>query len=196
MAAIRSAEIIIGEGITEKYYFDSLKDILVIKPKTPNPPKQYNMTELEKIIKKCAHEGYTKLHCLIDMDNKLVSPNKEKYQQLKAKFHKKRVKGTDCEVYFWESHPSIELFFYFYFEQSTAEKSNEKLKSWLRHKFSYDTSEKYFTKNSLHGTMIRNGGCLKDAIRNAKDSTRLRVDDNYNCSYTELGELLESLGIK
>ena len=193
---MRSVEIIIGEGITEKYYFESLRDILVIKPQTPKPPKQYNAMELEKIIKQRAEEGYTKIHCLIDMDNKLESPNKERYKRLKAKYHKKCVKGTDCEVYFWESNPSIELFFYYYFEMSTAEKSNGGLKRWLKHKFGYEVSEKYFTKNSLHGKMANDGGCLKDAISRAKNSVRLREGDNYNCSYTELGELIETLGLK
>lgn len=190
-----AAEIIIGEGITEKYYFESLRDILVIKPQTPKPPKQYNLAELEKIIKQRAKEGYTKIHCLIDMDNKLESPNKERYQRLKAKYHNKCVKGTDCEVYFWESHPSIELFFYYYFEMSTAEKSNDGLKSWLEHKFGYEVSEKYF-KKSLHGNLTNNGGCLKEAISRAKNSVRLRDGDNYNCSYTELGEFIETLGLK
>lgn len=192
-----AAEIIIGEGITEKYYFESLRDILVIKPQTPKPPKQYNVAELEKIIKQRAKEGYTKIHCLIDMDNKVADASyMRKYQQLKAKYHNKGVKGADCEVYFWESHPSIELFFYYYFEMSTAEKSNDGLKSWLEHKFDYDVSEKYFTKNSLHGKMTNNGGCLRDAISRAKNSVRLRDGDNYNCSYTELGELIETLGLK
>lgn len=190
-----AAEIIIGEGITEKYYFLSLRDVLATKP-TPIVLKPYNMAELEKTIKQCAQKGYTKIHCLIDMDNKLASPNREKYKRLKAKYHKKRVGKTDCEVYFWESHPSIELFFYYYFEMSTAEKGNDELKSWLEHKFGYDVSEKYFTKNSLHGKMINNGGCLTNAISNAKNSIRLRADGNYNCSYTELGEFIETLGLK
>ena len=194
MAAMRNAEIIIGEGITEKYYFLSLRDALATKP-TPIVLKPYNMEKLERKIREYATKGYTKIHCLIDMDNKLVSPNKERYQRLKAKYHKKRVGKTDCEVYFYESHPSIELFFYYYFEMSTAEERNDELKSWLKHKFGYEVSEKYF-KKSLHASLTNNGGCLKDAISHAKDSVRLRDRDNYNCSYTELGELIETLGLK
>lgn len=195
MAAMRGAEIIIGEGITEKYYFLSLRDVLATKP-TPIVLKPYNITELERAIKSYAADGYTKIYCLVDMDNKTASPNREKYQRLKAKYHAKRVGRTDCKVYFCESHPSIELFFYYYFEMSTAEKGNDELKSWLEHKFGYDVSEKYFIKNSLHGTMINKGGCLQDAISNAKNSMRLRDGDNYNCSYTELGDLIETLGLK
>lgn len=196
MAAIRTAEIIIGEGITEKYYFTSLRDVLVVKP-APMVLKPYNMKELEKAIKKYADEGYTKIHCLIDMDNKVSTPaNMQQYRQLKQKYNRKRVRKTDCEVCFYESYPSIELFLYYYFESSTAEKTNEGLKSWLKHRCGYDTSERYLATHSLHDTLVGKGGCFENAIRHAKDSVRLREENCYNCSYTEIGELIESLGIK
>lgn len=194
MAALKQSEIIIGEGITEKYYFTSLKDILVIKP-TPKRLKPYNMDELEKAIKEYAKVGYTKIHCLIDMDNKVRNQAMmAKYQKLKQKYNEKIVRGTDCEVRFYESHPSIELFFTYYFGYSTAENTNDGLKSWLHNKFGYETSEKYLSKPSLHGRFVANGGCLKDAISNANKSVNAREDDNYNCSYTEIGKLIEYLG--
>ena len=196
MATIKNAEIIIGEGITEEYYFKSLRDILVTKP-TPIHIKPYNMEELDKKIRECATMGYTRIYCLIDMDNKVDTPAKmEKYQRLKHRYHNKRVGKTDCEVCFYESHPSIELFFYYYFEMSTAEKSNNGLKSWLKGKCEYNTSEKYLTSHSLHNTFLSKGGCIQNAIRNAETSTQLRTADNYNCSYTEIGALIETLGIK
>lgn len=196
MATVRNAEIIIGEGITEEYYFSSLRDVLVVKPRTKSL-KPYNMKELEAAIKDYAGKGYTKIHCLIDMDNKVSTPeNMKQYQRLKQKYHHKRVKNTDCEVCFYESYPSIELFFYYYFESSTAEKTNEGLKSWLKHKCGYDTSERYLSKSSLHKTFIGKDGCLEDAIHHAKDSVRLREGDTYHCSYTEIGELIETLGVK
>lgn len=196
MAAIRTAEIIISEGITEEYYFKSLKDVLVVKPAV-KPLKPYNMKELEKAIKKYAEKGYTKIHCLIDMDNKVSTPaNMQQYRQLKQKYNRKRVRKTDCEVCFYESYPSIELFLYYYFESSTAEKTNDGLKSWLKHRCGYDTSERYLATHSLHGTLVSNGGCLEDAVSHAKNSVRLRDGESYNCSYTEIGNLIESLGIK
>ena len=196
MAMMRNAEIIIGEGITEKYYFTSLRDVLVVKPAV-KPLKPYNMDELAKAIDKYAKEGYTKIYCLIDMDNKVATPAMmKKYQQLKQRYNNKRVGRTECEVCFYESYPSVELFFYYYFESSTAEKTNDGLKSWLKHRCGYDTSERYLATHSLHGTLVRNGGCLEDAISHAKDSVRLRDGESYSCSYTEIGNLIESLGIK
>ena len=193
----KNAELIIAEGITEKFYFLSMEDVLEMKPKV-RVLKPYNMDELAKAIKQHAAEGYTRIHCLIDMDTKVSTPKTmEKYQRLKRKYHAKCVPNTDCEVRFYESFPSVELFFFYYFEYSTAEKSNNGLKSWLKKKCGNDTtSEKYLSRNSLHGDLRKAGGSLNCAIHNAKDSVRQREADNYHCCYTEMGELIESLGLK
>lgn len=110
MAEIKNSEIVIGEGITEKYYILSLLDTIKVRP-TPIVIKPYNMEELERAIKQYAANGYTKIHCLIDMDNKVDNDsNMRKYQRLKQKYDRKKVKKTECDVLFYESHPSIELF--------------------------------------------------------------------------------------
>lgn len=196
MAGTKNVEIVIGEGITEVYYFTSIRDTIINRP-TAKSVKPYNMEELEKAIKKYANEGYTKIHCLIDMDTKVAqSKTRNKYLQLKQKYDGKIVKKTECMVHFYESFPSIEIFFYYYFDGSTAEKTNDGLKSWLKDRCGYDVSERFFNKHSLHGTFVSNGGCLRNAIINAKKSVKLREDNNFNCSYTEVGDLIEYLGIK
>ena len=196
MAGIKNAEIILGEGITEKYYLKSLLDILTIRPRYEQV-KPYNKKELEAAINQYAKDGYTTIHCLIDMDTKVRHPKTmEDYRELKQKYDRKRVRKTKCEVRFYESFPSIEQFFYFYFESSTAQQTNDGLKSWLKHKCGYDTSLKYLRPHSLNGVFTKNGGCLRNAIANAKKSVKLREDNNFNCSYTEVGDLIEYLGIK
>lgn len=196
MVVIKNAEIILGEGITEKYYLKSLLDILTIRPRYEQV-KPYNKKELEAAINQYAKDGYTTIHCLIDMDTKVRHPKTmEDYRKLKQKYDRKRVRKTNCEVRFYESFPSIEQFFYFYFESSTAQQTNDGLKSWLKHKCGYDTSLKYLRPHSLNGVFTKNGGCLRNAIANAKKSVKLREDNNFNCSYTEVGDLIEYLGIK
>ena len=61
---------VIGEGITEKYYIQSLQDVFNIKP-IPVKPKKSNLKELEISIKDCIKKGYSKIYCLIDKDNKI-----------------------------------------------------------------------------------------------------------------------------
>ncbi len=196
MAGIKNSDIVLGEGITEEYYLKSLLDILTIRPRYEQV-KPYNKKELEAAINQYAKDGYTTIHCLIDMDTKVRHPKTmEDYRKLKQKYDRKRVRKTNCEVRFYESFPSIEQFFYFYFESSTAQQTNDGLKSWLKHKCGYDTSLKYLRPHSLNGVFTKNGGCLKNAIANAKKSVKLREDNNFNCSYTEVGDLIEYLGIK
>lgn len=193
---MRNADIVLGEGITEKYYLKSLLDVLTIRP-CYERIKPYNTKELEAAIIRYAKEGYTTIHCLIDMDKKVKEPKTmEEYKKLKQKYDRKQVKKTDCEVRFYESFPSVEQFFYYYFENSTAEQTNNGLKSWLRHKCGYETSEKWLKAHSVHNTFIKYGGCLRNAIKNAKNSVRARVANNFNYSYTEIGELIEYLGVK
>ena len=62
MARKRITVAIIGEGITEKYYIQSLQDILEIKP-TPIKPKNSSLKELEISIKDCIKKGYSKIYC-------------------------------------------------------------------------------------------------------------------------------------
>lgn len=191
MAGLKNSEIVIGEGITEVYYLDSLRDILLTRPKAKEL-RPYNMEELEKAIKYYADEGRTAIHCLIDMDNKVNNvSNMQKYQRLKQKYDGKIVKKTECTVRFYESYPSIETFFYFYFDGSTSEKSNNELKSWLNHRCGYETKARY----AFHKAFVNNGGCLKSAIINAKNSVRLRADGSYNCKYSEMGDFIEHLGV-
>lgn len=192
---MKNAEIIIGEGITEEYYFKSLRDILMINP-TAISLKPYNLDKLEKAIRKYARDGYTKIHCLIDMDNKVSNPiSLQKYMSLKQKYNRKTIRGSECEVIFYESLPSIEIFLYFYFENSTAEKTNESLKRWLKAKCGYEPTQKFLFKHSVQHVLCCAGGNINNAINNAYNSVRLR-DDSYNCSYSELGILIEYLGLR
>ncbi|MCH5237053.1 MAG: RloB domain-containing protein, partial [Muribaculaceae bacterium] len=116
--------------------------------------------------------------------------------KFKQKYNHKKVGKTDCEVVIYESFPSIELFFFYYFENSTAEKTNSGLKKWLNHKCGYEPTTKFLISHSLHELLTCKGGNLGNAIKNSKLSLSSRIDGNLNCSYSEIGYLIESLGLK
>ena len=91
----------IGEGITEYYYFNSLKDefpqLQNIEPKVP---KHSSLEELRKNIETAINEGYSKVFCVIDMDNKREPAEKEKYRHLREDYSSPVVddkKGINCE---------------------------------------------------------------------------------------------------
>lgn len=64
---------VIGEGITEKYYVESLRAFagsnFQIVPKQLGI-KASSLDELEKAVQNAVEEGYDEVYCLIDMDSK------------------------------------------------------------------------------------------------------------------------------
>lgn len=187
---------IIGEGITEKYYLQSLQDIDDISRVRFYPAPNSSAKGFEKAIKKAVNDGYTEIYCMIDMDVQYKDPaSHDKYIQLKNKYHNRVNKNCDLEysVQFFESYPCTEIFFRYYFEFTTAEQTNEGVKRWLNTKFGYTVHERYFAHTSIHATLCKNGGNLYNAINASIQSINTRIPKNTSCCYTELGNMIKLL---
>lgn len=181
-----------GEGITEKYYIESIKGL---SPFSLEPQelgiKASSLKELEKIINKCIDKGFDKVLCLIDMDTKIEGKSKTEYQALKNKYHKKKFvktkKGIQCEIEFFETHLCLELWFLYYFKYTTAFHQNyNELQSKL-HKFCprYTKCEKFFkSTGGLHKYLIKSGGNIDLARKNGKQS----VLENKTYTYSQLDD--------
>ena len=75
--------IIIGEGPTEYFFLTSLKDeFRTLQNIDPQYPKHTSTAELELKIKKAIEQGYNRVYCMIDLDNK--KEGKEKTRQTSA----------------------------------------------------------------------------------------------------------------
>ena len=88
MGKLRETALILGEGPTEFYYFNSLCDVyrnLTIKP---DNPKHSNIKELKKKIEEGVKKGYSHIFCIIDMDIKDKEPEHTEYIKLKTKYAK------------------------------------------------------------------------------------------------------------
>lgn len=201
MAKPRITIAVIGEGITEKYYFQSLRDILRIRP-TAIKPKKSNLAEFEISIKDCIKKGYNEIYCLIDMDNKVMDGNHDHiqgakdYNRLRSQYHNKTfVNGSKekTKVVMVESFPSTEMFFRYYFGYTSASYGNKQLKEELARRFGYSTQEIYFIRHSLHNTMEETGGSLKIAISASQQSIACRDFGNVHCTYSEIGTLIKFL---
>lgn len=197
----RKTVAVLGEGITEKYYIQSLRDVLTIKP-TYVKPKNSDISELEIKIKDCISKSFSTIFCLIDMDNKVNDGNQDHanrqitYQKLRAKYHNVEFKnpiGSKSLVIMIETFPSTELFLQYYFGYTSRFETNEGLKHDLHNRFGYSTDEKYLIKHSLHDSLQANGGNLKTAIAASKLSVNLRDMRNPHCIYSEIGLMLEFL---
>ena len=199
MKRLRESYVVIGEGITEKHYFDSIREVVTHRPRTM-VPKNSSLTELEVAIKACLIAGYSKIFCLIDMDNKVADGNPSheayaaEYQRFRRKYHKQRLRNSlndITEVILVESFPSTEIFFSFYWGYSSHEFTNAQLKQMLKERFGYSTEGKYLLKHPLHDTMVRAGGSLDVAIAASRQSVSQRVADNPHFPYSEIGEMIE-----
>jgi|GEM_PF-7061642 len=71
MVRQRTTTVIIGEGPTEFYYLNSLKDrYRQFQNVKPSSPKNTSLRELQRTIEESIRLGYNKIFYLIDMDNK------------------------------------------------------------------------------------------------------------------------------
>ncbi len=198
---------VIGEGITEKYYVESLRAFagsnFQIVPKQLGI-KASSLDELEKAVQNAVEEGYDEVYCLIDMDSKEKGASVQKYDKLKSKYHGKHIvkkkKGIDCRVSFIETRRCLELWFIYYFEYVTRHFASYKEVENFLHKFvsDYEKHERYFRSvGNLHKKMLDCGGDLKKAIRNARKSLiELESTESSDASYSEMCNFFNALEIK
>ncbi len=190
---------IIGEGITEFYYFNSLKDKFRGFQIEPTYPR--HSTDIREIYDKIEEgiaNGYSKIFCVIDMDNKESAKEKQQYLKLKQRYSKPIVKprkGINCEVRFFETHRCTELFFLYYFcYTSKPYRNQEDLIKDLNEHCVYKKAKEFFTKcKGLHSYFEKNGGSIETAIHNAEKSCIEKVQTGRNYTYTQLGEMIKCL---
>lgn len=113
MGKDKERTLILGEGPTEFYYFESLRDVFTGLTIQPDYPKHTSLKELEEKIAEGIKLGYRHIFCIIDMDTKDSVKERTQYERLKKKYLKPILqpkKGLNCEVKFFETHRCTELF--------------------------------------------------------------------------------------
>lgn len=83
MGKLKHSVLILGEGPTEFYYFNSLRDVIKGLTIKPDYPKHSSMKELEEKINDGIKDGYDRIFCVIDMDTKGEEPERTQYARLK-----------------------------------------------------------------------------------------------------------------
>ena len=198
MGTVRQTTLILGEGITEFFFLNSLKDDYSgLKSVKPDYPKNTNLEELEIEIEKAIRD-FDRVFCIIDMDNKQEGKEKQKYKELKTKYHNQHFidekKGINCLVRFYETDRCTELFFLYYFLYTTKKfQSYDALVKLLNSHCEYDKTIKFFKTHPLHLYFKKNGGSLDTAIKNARKSMKYKIDSGSDCSFSELGDMFDEL---
>ena len=132
------------------------------------------------------------------MDTKDVEPERSQYQKLKAKYSKpinKPKKGIYCEIEFFETHRCTELFFLYYFRYTSRPYENQEslLKDFNKCVEYRKTIDFFIKSKGLHGYFERNGGSLDAATANASRSMEEKQKGDRECTYSELGRLMNVL---
>lgn len=198
MSKIKQTTLILGEGITEFFFLQSLKDdYSVLRTVKPDYPKNTSLDDLEYEIENAIRD-FNKVFCLIDMDNKKEGKEQQKYVALKKKYHnvtfKDDKKGIDCTVKFYETDRCTELFFLYYFSYTTKKFSSyDALEKDLITHCEYEKTIKFFRSHPLHSYFRKKGGSLEEAIKRANMSKAYKNETGSDCSFSELGELFNEL---
>ena len=201
MKKIKDSIIVIGEAITEYYYFNSLKDTyrqLNIKPAYPK--HSTGLDYLAQEIDKAIDDGHSLIICVVDMDNKKEGKEKENYERFKQRregIHKIKKSGFKYEIRFIENERCTEIFFLFYFAYTSHCFQNQpELLDELNKHCEYEKTEKFFQKHPLHQYFEGAGGDFMQALRNAAKSMKEKEETDRDYTYSQMAELFEALGIK
>ncbi len=203
MGKQRNTTIIIGEGPTEFYYLNSLKDeFRILQHIKPDSPKNTSLRELQRSIESSIQMGYSQVFCLIDMDTKKKdAKSMAEYQRLKKKYHNahivKKRSGIDCQIRFYETERCTELFFIYYFKYTTQKfHTSEDVEVLLNKICGYDKTLKFFRGHPLHQFFEKQGGNFVNAIANANRSLVDVRNGNRDYTYSEIGSMFNDLGIE
>ena len=199
MGKQRKTTLILGEGPTEFYFFNSLCNRFKGIKIKPDSPKHTNLKDLEKKIEEGVEMGYSQIFCVMDMDTKDNKIENDKYIKLKQKYANpisKPKKGVYCEVTFFETHLCTELFFLYYFTYTSRHYANQDaLLKDLNKYVEYEKTVDFFKKSKgLHTYFEKHGGSLDIAIENAERSMQEKESGNRDYTYSELGRLMQKLG--
>ena len=200
MKKIKDSIAVIGEGLTEYYYFNSLKDdFRQINIKPSYPKHSTGLDYLEQEIDKAIDAGYSLIICVIDMDNK-KGDEKDRYIKFKNRLqgvHYTKKPRTKYEIRFIENERCTEIFFLFYFAYTSRCFQNQpELLNELNNHCVYEKTEEFFRKHSLHQYFEKSGGDFKKALRNAAKSMKEKEETGRDYTYSQMAELFEALGIK
>ena len=203
MGKQRNTTIIIGEGPTEFYYLNSLKDeFRILQHIKPDYPKNTSLRELQRSIESSIQMGYSQVFCLIDMDTKKKdAKSMAEYQRLKKKYHNahivKKRSGIDCQIRFYETERCTELFFIYYFKYKTQKfQTSDDVETLLNKICGYDKTLKFFRGHPLHQFFEKQGGNFVNAIANANRSLFDVRNGNRDYTYSEIGSMFNDLGIE
>lgn len=174
---------IVGEGLTERYYFKHLKEYGQYNYKIE--PRLFGKTsfkQIDEIVKDLSKNKNIVVIVVFDLD---VVSNDYKVKKTFVDFIKQYKKKEN--VILCGTKPSIEYWFLLHFENMTKElSSSEVIRELKKHINDYDKKQDYLQKDKWFNIMMKEGNIQK-AIERAKNN------NNENGSYSNIWKGLEKI---
>lgn len=145
---------VVGDGVTEKIYFEQLKEIerikdVVIKPELPSKSsKGGSYKKAINTAKSLAEEGYDHVYCLIDFDTVLSENKLSDFTQ--------ELKGINTkEITIYINNPCFETWVLVHYEKTGKAFSDCDTvgKAVTKHLKDYCKNQEYLRKKNLYKTL-------------------------------------------
>lgn len=196
MRSVKKSIAIIGEGETEWFYIDALRQAMRYPFKVaPDFPQHSDIGHIRKLVDSCLAKGYDLVVCLIDMDRILAStPERKRYESFKKEYAKRRYGGR---VVILETNPCTEFWFLLHFLPAAPIReyaSQQEVISELRnHLPGYEKTKRYFIRSRCFQPLFSENA-IKLAISNAEHLyNSIQWDSSHNLAYTQINHLFKLL---
>lgn len=179
---------VVGDGQTEKIYFDKLKEVEGLRNVSLKPDLPKSVGSYKGVFDKAENlyeQGYDEVYCLIDMDKVLSDNTLAKYLTDKKRIEKRG-------IIIFESNPCIEFWFLLHFVRTTKSFSNcESVERELQKYIpNYTKNQQYLVQSNIYKTLKPN---LLKAFENGKWIKENSNANEYNFSKSEVYHLIKIL---
>ena len=186
---------IVGDGYSEKIYFEQLKESeqfknIQIKPDLPNRSgKGAGFMRVMAKAEEMLELGYAKIYCLIDFDTVISEDKLGYFLKEKARLEKKGIIVLIC-------NPCFEIWYLLHFKKTGKPFSNcDSVADVLKKETDltdYSKEQGYYHKKNLY-VYLRSK--LDTAVKNARFLEIDRDIQGYNFPRAEVFKLIEALNI-
>ena len=182
---------IIGEGETEWFYFDSLRQACRYPFKVlPAIPQHSDIRHIAKLAEKYVAKEYDHIVCLIDMDRLNTHP-KEMAEYL-------RIKAYRHESVMWiETNPCTEFWFLLHFLPDATKRHYDSYDALLpelqRYMPGYEKTKRYFVKTNLYRYLTENGDIDRAVTISAQLAHMSRLTPEDSIAYSEVHKVIRLL---
>jgi hypothetical protein len=179
---------VVGDGQTEKIYFDKLKEVEGLRNVSLKPDLPKNVGSYKGVFDKAESlyaEGYDEVYCLIDMDKVLSDNTLAKYLTDKKRLEKKG-------IIVFESNPCIEFWFLLHYVRTTKPFSNcESVEKELqKYMPNYAKNQQYLVQSNIYKTLKPK---LLNAFENGKWIEENQIENDFDSSKSEVYKLIKIL---